>query len=191
MWRLRGVRAICALLATLMLTGACGGVHGQGTGPSLPDLVVPLTGNPVAGAAGELTLERYVSEFATVPDKERERFVQNGFVGGWLRSTLDDEYGRRVYLLKFRDPAAARDVYGWYQSFAATGLFEVNLNREHFGRIANYQTNDKRQATYAQVMFAAGPFVAVASVTIAAGGSTMLAKDEVSRIAVAESKRLP
>jgi hypothetical protein len=170
---------------------ACGGVHGTGTGPALADLVVPLEGKPVAGAGGALTLERYVSEFATVPEQERARFTQDGFVGGWLRSTLDDEYGRRVYLLQFRDQAAARDVYGWYQSFAATGLFQVNLNREHFGRQATYETGDKRQATYLQVMFTAGPFVAVASVTLAAGGSILLAKDEVAKISVAESRHLP
>lgn len=188
---LSGVRVMCLVVAVLLAAGACGGVHGHGTGPTLADLVVPLEGNPVSGAGGELTLERYVSEFASVPDQERARFTQNGFRGGWLRSTLDDQYGRRVYLLEFRDAAAAHDVFGWYHSFAATGLFQVELKREYFARVAKYQTSDKRQATYAQVMFPAGPFVAVSSVTIAAGVSPLAAQDEVSKIAVAESKRLP
>jgi hypothetical protein len=191
MRRLRGIRVLAVLLLLALVAG-CGGVHGKGTGPTMADLVVPLDGDPVTGAGGELTLDRYVSEFATVPDKERERLTMDGYVTGWLRSTLDQNFGRRVYLLRFRDPAAAKDVFGWYESYVGSGSFTVEgLKRDYFARTANYQTEDKRQALYAQVMFPAGPFVAVASVTVAAGIIPMLARDEVIKIALAESKRLP
>jgi hypothetical protein len=157
----------------------------------MSELVVPLEGNPVSGAGGQLTLERYVSEFASVPAQERTELTKAGYVSGWLNSTLDDQFGRRVYLLRFRDEQSAHEVYAWYHSFATTGTFQANLNREHFGRVANFQTPDKRPASYAQVMFPAGPFVAVASVTIAAGGNLDNARTEVGRIATAESSRLP
>jgi hypothetical protein len=157
----------------------------------MSDLVAPLDGSPVPGVDGELTLDRYVSQFASVPAQERAELSKAGYVSGWLRSTLDEQFGRRVYLLQFRDVQAAHDVYAWYHGFATTGTFQANLNREHFGRVASFQTPDKRQAYYAQVMFAAGPFVAVASVTISATGNIGNARSEVGKIAAAESSRLP
>jgi hypothetical protein len=183
------IRAICVLL--LLAAAGCGEVHGHGTGPALSDLVVPLDGNPVTGAVGELTLDTYVSKYATVPSQERAEFAKAGYVTGFLRSTLDTQYGRRVYLLKFRDAQAAHDVYAWYHSFASTGTFGANLDREHFGRITQYQTPDNRQAFFAQLMFPAGPFVAIASVTVAVGASLDAAQGEAIRIATEESSRLP
>jgi hypothetical protein len=185
------IRAICASVVAAVLLGGCGGVHGTGTGPSMSDLVVSLDGSPVAGAGGELTLDRYVSEFASVPAQERAEFTKAGFVTGWLRSTLDQQFGRRIYLLRFRDMTAAHDVFLWYRSFVTSDTFSANVNREYFGRVMPFKTKDNRDAYSAQLMFPAGPFVAVSSVTVAAEGDVNAARTEAIRIAVAESRVLP
>lgn len=184
-------RAIWVFTALALVLAGCGGVHGRGTGPSTSDLVIQLDGSPVANAAGELTLDRYVSEFATVPGQERAEFTKAGFVTGWLRSTLDQQFGRRLYLLQFRDPPAAHDVFSWYRSFATSGTFTADLKRDYFARVMPFKTKDNRDAYSAQVMYAAGPFVITSSVTIAAGGDLNAARAEAIRIAQTESAILP
>jgi hypothetical protein len=174
-----------------LLAGCGNGLHGQGTGPSMSDLLTALDGNAVPGATGEFDLDKYVSAYAASPDAERTEFGKAGFVSGWVLSTLDSTFSRRLYLIKFRDSAAARDVYGWYKGYVKDGTFSLELSREHYGRVATYQDGQNRTGTYAQVMYPAGPFLVVVSVTVAAAADTERAKTEASKIATAESTRLP
>jgi hypothetical protein len=185
------IPAACLLVLAALLTGCGNGVRGHGTGPAMSDLLVPLDGNAVPGASGPFDLDRYVRDYAAVPDQERAEFTGAGFVDGWLLSTLDDTFGRRLYLIRFRDPAAAREVYGWYRGFVKQPTFTIDLAREHYGRVDTYQDDQDRNGTYVQVLYPAGPFLVVISVTVATAADTAKAKAEATRIATAESTRLP
>jgi len=180
------------LLALAALLAGCGnGIHGRGTGPSLPDLLVPLAGDQVPAMSGAFDLDRYLHDFAAVPARERPKFLSAGFVEGWLLSTTDNSYGRRLYLMQFRDHAAAREVFNWYRGFVKEGMFTLDLPREHYGRVAPYQDALHHKGLYAQVLYPAGPFLVVVSVTVPGGTVPGIAKAEAGRVAAAESARLP
>jgi hypothetical protein len=185
------IPAAWLLVLAALLAGCGNGVHGRGTGPAMSDLLVPLDGNPLPDASGRFDLDRYVHHYAAVPNQERAEFTRAGFVDGWLLSTLDDTFGRRLYLIRFRDPAAAREVYGWYRGFVKRATFTLGLAREHYGHVDAYEDDQKRTGTYVQVLYPAGPFLVVISVTVASAADTERAKAEAIRIATAESTRLP
>jgi hypothetical protein len=186
----RAIRMLSCLLALAPLTG-CGGVHGHGTGPSLGDLIVPLAGTAMPAMSGPFDLDRYAREFAAAPEQERPEFVRAGFVAGCVQSTTDSSFGRRLYLMRFRDRAAAHQVFDWYRSFVRSGTFSIDLRRENYGRVASYRDSRQRSGSYAQVLYPAGPLLVVVSVTVAAGTDPDRARAEAGRLAAEESARLP
>ncbi|HSV67676.1 MAG TPA: hypothetical protein VLJ59_17465 [Mycobacteriales bacterium] len=188
----RTVRAIAGSLVVVGLLAGCGEVVGHGTPPSLPDLLIPLDGQPITEATGDVNLADYLAKFATAPEPEAAEFTGQGFVGGWVVSTLDSSFSRRVFLLQFRDTAAARSVYGWYQDFLtpADRTFDTGVTRDNFGKVADYQDQQGRSGTRAQVLYPAGPFLVMVSVIVASTENDT-ARTEAQRLATAQSHRLP
>lgn len=181
------------LLLLLALVAGCSGVAGQGAAiPEAGQLVTPA-GTPLPDDTRHVTLDEYVAEYAASPDKERTEFTEQGFVEGWIASSTDATYGRRAYLLRFRDVAAAGAVADWYHGFVgsnpATFPFDPALGREGaFGQVNEYQDGT---GTYAQVVFPAGPYLVVVSATVNQTVSADRARAEALTMAKAQSDVLP